>query len=332
MKRIMLVLALMGVLSLAMANPLPPIYVSKFWIDVNGDLNLKFSDMMSYQTVSVDLFDGTNHYVDTIDFSNPANLIKIYPEAAVNAQQGYFSVTINQNADYPEEVHWGTDISNDLSPLVTGECGMQAYVAEGFENTVTKWVKELDIYPNSQWWPVAHSNIDVSVIDTFGNPVADYPVYVWFDYQPWDYTAENGHMLSEVFCSKLRIIVKHPQTQLALCDTTFFSEPGQNYSINVQFSDSEGEDPITPVMNGVFSIYPSVLRHGANDLHLAYNGKLQTKAIAELYDLKGRLVGKQDYTGTGIDWILPKLPSGVYFVQLIDGKQSLGTSKLIILK
>ncbi len=332
MKRTLFILIMLGIVSLAVANPLPSIYVNKFWINGDGDLTLKFSDFMSEQTALVDLYDGTNHFVNTIDFSSVPNLLVVYPEAAVSALQGYFMVTINQMTDSIEEVHWGSELTNDISSLATGECGMQAYVSDGFDSTVVRWVKELDLYPNSQWWPVAHSNIDVSVVDTFGNPIADYPVYVWFEIVPWDYTNETGHMLGEVFSSKLHIVVKHPQTQEAFCDTTFFSEPGQTYSINAQFNDSEANDLLTPGIRGNLHIYPNVLRRNEQSLHLSYDGKLQANSRAELFDLKGRLVARQDFIDSGMDWQLPKLTSGVYFVHLVSGKHSLGSSKLIILK
>jgi len=67
-------------------------------------------------------------------------------------------------------------------------------------------------------------------------------------------------------------------------------------------------------------------------LHLSFDGKLGSEAKVELYDLKGRIIARHNYSGTDFAWQLPYLTNGVYFVKLVNGKQDLGSRKLIILK
>ncbi|MDD4309487.1 MAG: T9SS type A sorting domain-containing protein [Candidatus Cloacimonetes bacterium] len=334
MKRFVFILILLGSFVLAFANPLPSLLINKFWIDDSGDLNVKYASSFLQQEGTFDLFDGTNHFVDEITFSNSASLVKVYPDAAVTALQGYFSVTSTLTGGEPAEVHWGQEIENDISSLSDGECGMRVYVSDGLDSAILMWVKELDIFESSEWWPFSHSNIDVTVLDSGGQPISDYPVYMWFPYSPWAVTAEDGHVVNEIYSTKLRLIVKHPDTQIAVCDSSFFAEPGQNYNFTIQFSSSAGEDPFIGIKLGQLSVYPSVMKLSSHQsLNISYSNKLTQPAVVELYDLKGRLLGKQDYVAGVLEWRLPnKLSSGVYFLRLNSGTTNLGSRKLILLK
>ena len=332
MKRIVFILILLAILSLGFANAMIPYAVKKLWIDTNGDLHVRYFDATLFGTVTMDLYDGTNHFVDTIDFSNPDNFDKVYPDANVSAMQGYVSVTNNLwSYQFADSLRWGYGQEGDLSPLSPGECAMQVHHPY-YSDSEVLWVKELDLYMDSVYWPETRSNLDVIILDSYGNPVGNYPVFMWSDINPTGLTDQSGHFSTEVLCAKLRVLVKHPQTQEAVIDTIFFAEPLQTYIFGVQLGDSDGEDPLTPLQRGIFSVYPTVLRHGVNDLHLAYDGKLPNAATVELYDLKGRLIGKQEYTSSGMNWQLAALPNGVYFIRLVNGKQNLGSCKLIILK
>ncbi len=331
MKRIVIILILLATFSISFANAMIPYAIKKLWINTNGDLHVRYFDVTLFGTVTMDLDDGTNHFVDTIDFNNPANFDKVYPDANVSAQQGYISVTNNLwGYQFADSLRWGYGREGDLSPLSPGECAMQVHHPY-YSDSGVLWVKELDMYVDSVYWPEARSNLDVLILDSFGNPVGNYPVFMWGE-NPEGLTDQSGHYSTEVLCAKLRVLVKHPQTQEAVLDTTFFAEPLQSYIFNAQFTDTDGEDPLTPMQRGMFTVYPSVMRGDNSPLHLAYDGKMPEAGTLELYNLKGRLMCKQAFTSSGMNWQLPLLPNGVYFVKLVSGKQGLGNCKLIILK
>lgn len=328
MKRIVLILILLATLSLALANVMPSYALKKVWVDANGDLQVKFFAGTLFGNVGIDLFDGSEHFVDTIDFDNPANFTQVYPDAAVSSASGNITVTNNVwTYGVGDEVHWGAGLENDLSPLASGECAMQVH-HPFYSDTSVLWVKELDMYMDSSHWPETRSNLEVSIVDCYGSPVANCPVFTWSEQMPAGVTDVNGHYYIEVVSSKLRVLVKHPQTQEAVLDTTFFAEPLQTYTFNVQFPETAVSDL---EYLGTFKVYPSVLRN-AEDLHLSFDGKLGSEAKVELYDLKGRIIARHNYSGTDFAWQLPALSNGVYFVKLLNGKQDLGSRKLIILK
>ncbi|GAB1365264.1 MAG TPA: T9SS type A sorting domain-containing protein [Candidatus Cloacimonas sp.] len=335
MKRTILLLILLGSMFICLANPLPPMIMNKFWFNDAGELQVRYSSMyLGAGILTADLFDGSNHFLNTIDFSSIDNITLSYPNANVTPYQGYLSASLSIFSGWQEEVHWGPSLDNDISSLAEGECGMNTYwtYQSGHdENTVTIWTKELQTYLDSEMYPVARCNLDVFCQDFSGAPVEGIPV--WLYDQTLGYTNDSGHYTVLEICRKNRIIVNHPATQTAVLDTLFFAEPNQSYNFNVLFFHGAADDPHVPTPTGVLSLYPSVLRSSDNRrIHLDYSAKVPANTEARLFDLKGRLLAVSNYPEGGLDWELPHLASGVYFIRLQCGKQNLGSSKLIVLK
>jgi len=204
---------------------------------------------------------------------------------------------------------------------------------KGFEYTTKRWAKELKIYPDSEMYPVTHSTLDLACFDFSGAPMEDIPFWMWYFYIPYGYTGVDGHYNQDIYCMKLNIKVKHPATQEVVCDSTFFAEPNQTYPVNVHFHHVGISDPTTQVVPAKLIVAPSVLRLSQGcTVTLDYAGKLSGQTNAEIYDLKGRLVAKTAYTASGMDWQLPPMASGVYFINLNCSGQSLSKAKLIVLK
>ncbi len=93
------------------------------------------------------------------------------------------------------------------------------------------------------------------------------------------------------------------------------------------------EENIVSIPTGKLHLYPSVLNpHWNESIRVSYDTKLTGKAELVLYDLKGRHLAEKVYDQNEIEWQLPKLSSGIYFVRLTHQGKALGTAKLIILK
>lgn len=334
MKHALLLLILFGSIALTFANPLPPMIMNKFWFNDAGVLHVRYSSMyLGAGTLTTDLFDGSNHFINTIDFSSIDNITLSYPNANVTPYQGYLSASLSIFSGWQEEVHWGPSLDNDISSLAAGECGMNTYwtyQSGPDENTITIWTKELQTFLDSEMYPVARCNLDFFCQDFSGAPVEGIPV--WLYDQTLGNTDNTGHYSAQEICRKHRLRIYHPQGGVVL-DTLFFAEPNQSYNFNVLINHVAIDDPSVPTPTGVLSLYPSVLRSSYNRrVHLDYSVKVPTNTEAKLFDLKGRALAVSPYSEGGLDWELPHLASGVYFIRLQCGKQNLGSSKLIILK
>lgn len=334
MKRTILLLILLGGMFLCLANPLPPMIMNKFWFNDSGELQVRYSSMyLGAGILTADLFDGSNHFVNTIDYNSIENITVSYPNANVTPYQGYLSASLSIFSGWQEEVHWGPSLDNDISSLAEGECGMNTYwtyQSGPDENTITIWSKELQTYLDSEMYPVARCNLDVFCQDFSGAPVEGIPV--WLDDQILGNTDDTGHYTAQGICRKNLIKVYHPQGGVVL-DTLFFAEPNQSYSFNVLIDHVAIDDSSVPTPTGFISLYPSVLRSSDNRrIHLDFSAKVPANTEARLFDLKGRLLAVSDYPEGGLDWELPFLASGVYFIQLQSDLHKLGSSKLIVLK
>ena len=131
---------------------------------------------------------------------------------------------------------------------------------------------------------------------------------------------------------KTQIWVNNPITNEIAFNTQFFAEPGALIPFSVQLPVSV-EENIVSIPAGKLNLYPSVLHpHWNESIRISYDTKLTGKAELVLYDLKGRHLAEKVYDQNEIEWRLPKLSSGIYFVRLTNQGKALGTAKLIILK
>lgn len=333
MKRVILVLVLIGIVGLALANPIESMYMSRFWFDNDGHLNVFYSNQI-YLTSEVDLFDGTNHFIRTINPDNPSTFTQVYPDANCSAQQGYLLTTYLIDPPYgiTDEVTWGTGLTVDLSPLLPGQCGQQFYL-EDYENTEKVWAKDLLADPGNIYGPHATSELNIYCHSETGAPAAGIPIHLHGHYFPSGYTDAEGWYHTNVPCVRLSVVAKGPVSNSVIFSDTFFAEPGQSYTLDVTVNSSLAEDPGAIYPPGILTAYPNVLRSSQNAaLHLEYEGKVLSEAYYALYDLKGREIATRIYDSELCTWQLPKLSSGVYFLSLKDKHRIVDTRKLIILK
>lgn len=334
MKRMVLMLALVTIAGLALANPLESIFMSRFWFDAEGHLNVLYSDHI-YLMGEVDLFDGTNHFIRTVNPDNPSTYTQVYPDANCSPLQG--SLQMSYGYDQPpyltEEVTWGDGLDHDLSPLLPGQCGQQFYLSDGDENTIKFWAKDLLANPGGIYGPLARCELHVYCHNEIGTPVAGVPIYILNSYNPSGISGADGWFNANVICTRLSVVARGPVTNSILFSDTFFTEPGQSYTLDVLVDGTGVEDPGERYPLGKLTAYPSILRNSSDSsLHLEYDGKTETDAYYALYDLKGREVATQAYHGELSTWQIPKLSSGVYFISLKDKHRILATRKLIVLK
>lgn len=329
MKQTILVFLMLVLLCIVWANPIETVVLSRFWFDSNGDMQLQFSEHLWADSTSVSFFDGSNTYTFPVELSD-TTLVIVQAPVQMNPLQGYFQISWQ---GITNEVSWGQGMENDLSPLTGTECAVHTLISE-YDSSYWVWAK--DFTPGSGFGhhPLARSTVDLACYDFSGSPVANIPVYYQSTWHPYCSTLENGHAELSLYCSKTRLVVKHPQTQEVVYDSTFFAEPGQTYSADVHFYHVAGEDPIAGIEQGVFTICPTILPGTASQiLHLDYSKKIILSGKVELFDIKGRLLATQDYQDGGLDWQLPaKLSSGVYLLRLSTSRGVLGNQKLIILK
>lgn len=61
------------------------------------------------------------------------------------------------------------------------------------------------------------------------------------------------------------------------------------------------------------SVFPNPAK---NRVHLQLNGDLDRIAVVRLYDLNGRLIMQENYASQKVEFSLPQVPSGMYFLQV----------------
>lgn len=332
MKNIVLFVMFILLVGVALANPLEPLFTSRFWFDNAGDLNVRYTDQGS-QAWQADLFDGVNHYQRQINPENPATLTQVYPDAAGTAQSGYLQVTNLAYPGFSEEVHWGPGEDDQITSLAPGQCGIQFYYAEGVENTIKLWGKDLISNPESIWGPTECSTLRVFCHTTAGTGIAGVPIYLFSPYAFWQQTGADGWVNHSIVSARVTVYVRDAQTNAIIYQNTLFTEPGITYTLDMIVSGSANADMEATSSPAVFSAHPSVLRSsGDRVLHLDYDGKIGSDLQAELYDLKGRLIASKAVSAAQTNWTMPELSSGVYFLRFSDRGRALGVRKLIVLK
>jgi hypothetical protein len=329
MKRLLAVLLILGTLSAVFANPMEPLAFGKLWFDAQNQAQMQFAPNLSwYGATTIYVNDGFNDYIIPVDFSAPEPIFLSLPSEHLSPQSGYVRITIP--GSLVDAARWGSSINNNFSPLIGTECAVRTMIG-GLEGSYAWFAKDYSPTSGEVFNPSARSTIDVACYDANGLPVENVPIHNWGYFTPLGATDSSGHAILSVFSGKTNIKVRNPLDQSIACDTTFFAEPGQSYFFTANFNAANSDDPVMQVPAGTFSIYPNVL-HGSQNipLHLEYDAKLLASANVELYDLKGRLIGSQNYSGNSMIWHLPKLSSGVYFLRLNSGSRNLGIQTLIV--
>jgi hypothetical protein len=329
MKRFLAVVLILCTLSAVFANPRLPNLIDMIYFPNDSDaVRIVFSPQLNWLgTQNVHFWVGTSTMYAEINFDTYEPIWTELSGTGVSPQQG--SVNVGVDDLIYDSATWGPGIENHFSSLQGYQCARRASLP-GLDYPI--WAKDYHANAGEFMNPSARSTIIVNCINANGG-VANVPVYLWNLWNPWASTDESGQANLSIYSMKVNIRVTDPFSPTNALVTTFFAEPDSIYTFTLQLSTSSAEDPEMQVPRGNFSIYPSVLHGSQNSpLHLEYDAKLLAAAQVELYDLKGRLIGSQDYSGNSMTWQLPKLSSGVYFLRLNSGTRNLGIQKLIVLK
>ncbi|MDY0152368.1 MAG: T9SS type A sorting domain-containing protein [Candidatus Cloacimonas sp.] len=335
MKRFCLALVLIGMLSAMLANPITPIFCYRFWFLGNGDIHLELSPEVQYTPCdSLDFFDGSTHHFFSFDpylvqFPYPLT----FSNTGLSPISGSFTIT-NFHGEYSmsETVSWGPETTNDLSSLSGTQCAVQLRRETELGDAYSVWAKDYSPDASTYNTTLARSTTSVSCKNLQGQPIPNARVYFYGPCGYQDSGTDGCAALTDV-CARTTVQVYAPGTWISVYNSTFFAEPDQSYEHNVVWDWVATEDPLAPIVPGVFSVQPNVLRNSRERLiSLRYDKLLATDAVVELYNLKGQFISKTAFTGTEQFWTLPSgLGSGVYFLKLNSSDRTLGTARVTIL-
>jgi len=335
MKRSVLVLILFITIIPAWSNPIVPNLISRFWFEQENVLEIELSAFVgTFQTAEIIYLDAEDSLTIQVN-PNAVTVQQINVPQSVNTPaSGFFTIRIPQL--YEETVHWGTGLENDLSPLNGTQCAVQILYSNLDGDNVYGWAKDVSPAVCGPNYCSARFTYRVECTDLSGLPVAGVSVYnsqsaggIFINPA---ITNSAGIATGELYPMKTQIWVNNPITNEIAFNTQFFAEPGALIPFSVQLPVSV-EENIVSIPAGKLNLYPSVINSGGDrSIRISYDTKLTGKAELVLYDLKGRHLAEKVYDQNEIEWQLPKLSSGIYFVRLTHQGKALGTAKLIILK
>ena len=335
MKRSVLSLLLFLAAVSAWSNPIVPNLISRFWFEPENILQIELSENVGiFQAAEITYLDAEDSLTIPVN-PNATFVQQIYVLQSINTPaSGFFTIRIPQQFD--ETVHWGAGLQNDLSPLYDTQCAVQLLYNNFMGDAVYGWAKDVSPAVCGPNYCSARFTYRVECTDLSGFPLAGVSVY---NNQSAEgifinpaITNSAGIATGELYPMRTRIWVNNPITTETVFNTQFFAEPGAVIPFSVQLPVSV-EDNILSVTAGKLNLYPSVINSGFNkSIRISYDTKLTGKAELVLYDLKGRYIAETVYNQNEVEWQLPKLSSGIYFVRLSHQGKALGTAKLIILK
>ncbi|MDD4676496.1 MAG: T9SS type A sorting domain-containing protein [Candidatus Cloacimonetes bacterium] len=335
MKRLALFFLILCTFSVIWANPIVENLISRFWFEENNLLTIELSAFIGLaQIETVTYLDAEDSLTITVN-PNTTNVQVIYiPQSCNTPAQGYFTIRVFGMQD--EIVRWGEGLENDLSPLNGTQCGIQLLYSNLIGDSIYGWAKDTSPSACGPNYCSARFTYRVECTNLSGLPVAGVSVYHsqccgnGFDNPAISDVA--GIATDELWPMKTHLWVQNPLTSETVFSTHFFAEPSELKVFSVQLPISV-EDSVLPESEGRLSIHPSVISYSTGGvLHIAYNEKMLGEAELILYDLKGQKICKTKYDKKEVDWQLPKLANGVYFVRLTSKGRALGTAKLIVIK
>lgn len=335
MKRLVLLCVLFTAISFAGANPIVENLISRFWFEEDNVLKIELSRFFhEYNIETVTYLDAEDSLTfvitpDSVEF----HLIQI-PESCNTPAQGYFTLRSAELTD--DAVHWGEGLENDLSPLYGTQCAIQMFYNDLSGDGVYGWAKDISPSVCGSDYCSARFTLQVICTDLSGLPVAGVSVFHsqsgWGEFNNPIITNGEGIATDDLWPMKTRFWVKNPLNDETVFNTLFFAEPSELKTFSVQLPISV-EDSVLPSATGKLIINPSVLNmNSGKALHIVYDQKISGKAELILYDLKGRKLAATKYAKKEVDWLLPKLANGIYFVRLTNDGKALGTAKLIVIK
>lgn len=334
MRKFLILLFLGGAISL-FANPIIPRIVQQFWFNDAGDMMLQVGYEASHlMTDSLFISDGTNSMVFAYDFPSDAaaypitfNLSYLMPDLLDTPECGYLQVKVDDF--WYDEVSWGSSGIEDQLPIIATQSIYQTKIYDSFSwETLDLWAKS-DHPDNVQNYSSTTSSIITIYIHyQDGSPAANIPVFHAGLYYPLDYSDETGLVELELPCAWTHLRIYEPGTEELVFAEDVITEPAGCYVYNVSLQATAIQDEVQQTPSAAIKIYPNVLKPGQK-LHIIHDKKTAAPTRIRLLDLKGRVLQETDYEE---DWPIPKLASGVYFLQILQDGKVLSKHRIIILK
>ena len=335
MKRIVLSLVLFIAVISAWSNPIESNLISRFWFEPENILQIELSRYVGlFQAAEIIYLDAEDSLTIQVN-PNATSVQQINILQSINTpESGFFTIRILRQ--FEETVHWGAGLENDLSSLNGTECAVHILYTNLYGDSVFGWAKDISPAVCGPDYCSARFNYRVECTDLSGFPLAGVSVYnsqsAGSAFVNPAITNSAGIATGELYPMKTRIWVTNPVTNETVYSHQFFAEPGAVMPFSVQLPVSVEDSNITTAVPKLV-LYPSVVNPNLQKtIHISFSTKLTGKAKLVLYDLKGRYVAETIYNQDEVEWQLPKLSSGIYFVRLSHQGKALGTAKLIILK
>lgn len=341
MKRILIGLMLLMLSAGLSANPLVPRLIARVWWGSSGNFNVYFGDemamLMDYSSLYFSTSYGNFRIPDGFSFpSLPyfGALNQIIPAFQIDRDEDFFTVHMG---NWVETIAWGpqNDMSVNMHSIPDGMSAVQTRV-DGMNGLYNVWALTPTSMSSLPYDVNSSFTIDIQVTEFDGSPASLVPVFLSYD--AWENTLYTTHYTnSEGLCqitsvpARVRVIVLDPSDGSHALDSLIFPLPGQHYDLNAQFIHVSSHDPIsTP---SVLKLWPSVISSRNGYILKLRREGLAREAILKLYDLRGRYLGSETMPSSGeLDWQLPNLESGIYFVKLVQGSQNLGSARFTVLK
>lgn len=329
------ILLLFSAAVLLLANPMVPRVVQQFWFDDSGDLMLQFGyENMYLPSQEVTISDGTNtiNYMlnlpeDYIAYPVTINLNSLMPDLNVSPESGFLQLS---NMGFVHEtVSWGPDGDVDIRPLIAAQSIYQLRLNTSIlRESFVIWAKS--DHPD---YVIDYDSSTRSIITVYtryqnGAPAPNIPLYYQGAWTPWAHSDAEGMIELILPCAKTRLQVYQPGSTTLIFDEQFFAEPAGCYVYNVVLQAVSNQDAHQEIPAVSLKLSPNVIKP-EQKMQLDLGESEAHFDRIRLFDVKGRMVGEYPFTKS---WQPPKLNSGVYFLQLVQGDNALDLARFIMLK
>ncbi len=350
MKKSIMTCAILLLALSASANPVTPRSLARLWFD-SGDLYLQFAqdymgpgylDRIPELTFvnSAGTWQFPDTFVPPTSLPCTVNISEAIPGFSFDPQNDQLIVqdSLSWAPHWQESISWGPGDTVALHPLLAGQSAVQVMVGT-YEGSVAAWAK--DIGTEGGFSPVHGYTLCVHTQNQYGVPVSGVPVYVSFInyistyYTPFS-TDADGNWQSNFCAVPTWVRVLDPLTQEIVLDTRFYPEPDATEQLTAVVTSVTADDHVQTASGQVLRVHPSVLNSaGGNTVSLKYGSENSLSGTAELrlFDLRGRILARAEMPAGGeLEWRLPELPSGIYFIALEQGSRQLGQGRITIIK
>ena len=342
-------LLLLGLLSLSLAaNPVITYNgLLRVWFDDAEDFWMEYFPVIYSPTVTEDLrelafYTSAGGYSLPDDFVHPpltgfatfqVNLSQSVPGFSIDRQSDVFGI-LNSPYDTPP-LRWGMNSGYpvNLRPLEEGQFAHLQPATDWQFQLQYVWTKnEVESLQDF----ASTAKVSVRVTDDQGHPVQNFPVRNYLG-NPLDnifwlrQTGADGVCTFDGWPMLYQIHLEDPVDDTVVGDYDLYPEPGDSLFLPVTVDCHHGEQ----TQAGTLALRPNLLRGSASTLNVSYDyyWQLEPGSQLALHDLRGRKLAIRDFPLSGqLDWTLPEISNGIYFITLRSGGKVLDSQRLTFLK